>query len=286
MDYNKNKCDNSKNKLSYPLLYINLNRSIDRREWIQKDFHNHNINYIRIMAIDGDTIPCTSAGISANAYTNANIDIDIDTDSDEIEKIKFIDNIRNGSNMQIACTLSHLKAIKTAYYMGIEVALILEDDTNISDIDKWTVSYASIVENAPHDWDIIQLYTSNRKILGLIESGSIELEKYIYHNNIANNNGINSYYSTGCYIINKKGMMNILNKYYDETTDTYILTGINVIVEELLYRHVVTYFYTLPTVSTYDNKFNSIIKNRRNRDGFFTSDMIMKFYRNKPNYPP
>ena len=59
----------------------------------------------------------------------------------------------------LACTLSHLRAIKQAYDDGQEMAIILEDDALISQdfLDNWE-SYA---DQAPSDWQILQWMTSN-----------------------------------------------------------------------------------------------------------------------------
>ncbi len=78
---------------------------------------------------------------------------------------KLIDRARRSKDIntftfhEVACTLSHLRAIKQAYDDGQEMAIILEDDALISQdfVDNWE-SYA---DQAPSDWQILQWMTSN-----------------------------------------------------------------------------------------------------------------------------
>ena len=63
------------------------------------------------------------------------------------------------THAEIACTLSHLEAIRRAYYSGSELALILEDDAELDPafFDAWEAHAA----RAPQDWTILQWLTSN-----------------------------------------------------------------------------------------------------------------------------
>ena len=85
--------------------YINLDRSKDRRQYMEKTFSNLH----RIEGVDG---------------RNLKIEKSI------LKKCKM--NV-----FQIGCLHSHFKAIKTAYDNGDEEALIMEDDIYIDFIDKW-----------------------------------------------------------------------------------------------------------------------------------------------------
>lgn len=91
-----------------PIYYINLDKSKDRLENIVNQFGKYDIkNTNRVSAIDG----------SSN---------EIDTLK---KKYRIIDSHkRKRSNKEIACTLSHIKAINQAYIDGCDIALIMEDD--------------------------------------------------------------------------------------------------------------------------------------------------------------
>ena len=46
---------------------------------------------------------------------------------------------------EIACTLSHLKAIRTAYMKGYNMALVLEDDVSLKYVERWKVSLSKLL---------------------------------------------------------------------------------------------------------------------------------------------
>lgn len=111
--------------------YINLERSKDRRQYMEKTFSNLH----RIEGVDG---------------RNLKIEKQV------LKRCKM--NV-----FQIGCLHSHFKAIKTAYDNGDEEALIMEDDIHIDFINKWEKNIAQIVKNKPKDAECIQLYCSNIK---------------------------------------------------------------------------------------------------------------------------
>ena len=93
-----------------PIYWINLDRSVDRRERMEQMFNEHGITYhYRIPAVDAN-------------------DIDID----EIYNSKFFRikyTKRKMTNCEIAIMMSHKKAIHQAYQDNFSnLALIIEDD--------------------------------------------------------------------------------------------------------------------------------------------------------------
>jgi GR25 family glycosyltransferase involved in LPS biosynthesis len=105
--------------------YINLERSKDRKEKIEKQFNDYNIvSFERIEAIDG----------------------------------KFLENWDNRlSKYEYACTLSHLKAIQTFYESGDELGIICEDDMTFEFLPFWQTPIFDVIKEAPKDWEIIML---------------------------------------------------------------------------------------------------------------------------------
>lgn len=154
------------------IYWINLDRSPDRRthmENILKEPEFKHVKNQRIPAIDGKT---------ANIPSFFN--------SEENEKINKIQ-----SNTEYGCLLSHLETIRTFSETNYNIALILEDDISLDFKPYWEKSIKEIIEEAPNDWEIIQLCYLFSNILD---------EKF------------NEFYpSTLGYIINNKGAKKIMN---------------------------------------------------------------------------
>jgi GR25 family glycosyltransferase involved in LPS biosynthesis len=93
-----------------PIFWINLDRAVERRNKMNDYFLKYDIKAERIEAVDGNNI--------------------------NIEEYKQIYNINEKMNKyEVACTFSHLKAIKTCYEKNLEYALILEDDITFDYFD-------------------------------------------------------------------------------------------------------------------------------------------------------
>ena len=215
------------NKLIFPIYYINLNRSETRKKFMEYQFNNLKINYKRIEAIDGNNI-----------------------------NVRYKNLCRHkGNNYEIACTLSHLKAIKQAYNDNIDNVLICEDDINFSLIDKWKFNIQQIIDLSPKDWKIIKLHNNNFK-------------------QIANKNTIPKIIpkqmkscSTGLYLINKKGMEIIINKFYKETH--ILLKKKYVQADRLIYEPVYKF-------RTYEYK--SLISKNHNKFQIESINRIKNYY--------
>lgn len=156
-----------------PIYYINLNRSIDRNEYIKNIFKEHDIDiFERIEAIDGN-----------------NIDLKF-----------YEDNKLLSSKMsvyEIGCTLSHFNAIKKAYDNNDQLALIMEDDITF-DYLKCQTKTINDLTKINDDWECIQLSsTPDRYQRPTLVRKYTLLEGYAY--------------STTCYLINRKGMSKILD---------------------------------------------------------------------------
>ena len=99
-------------------------------------------------------------------------------------------------------TLSHLKTILTAYKNGDKLALILEDDVCMSLLPFWDTNLKTIIKKIPKNWGIINLTTLSNKC-------------------IKNSFKVLPFKKTKCegclaYVINRKGMKDILNKFYKQ----------------------------------------------------------------------
>ena len=114
-----------------PILYINLERSNDRKEILEKTLIENVLNFTRIEAIDGNEI--------------------------DIESIKNQYHVNKKMNKyEIACALSHYKALEEIKSKKYEVALVLEDDCNFEYIKYKTLPISELVK-IKDDWETIQI---------------------------------------------------------------------------------------------------------------------------------
>jgi GR25 family glycosyltransferase involved in LPS biosynthesis len=175
------------------ILWINLERSVDRRIYMEKLLNNINIKNTRINAIDGK-----------NNNTK-----------------DFLHNIelnRELSNYEIACTLSHIKAINKIKDIDGEYFLILEDDITFDNISIFEENLEDIIKNSP-DFDILILY---KTYLGKIDNLYVNWNDYYTEYPELNFIG-----GTVSYIISKKNIINKLNNFPKYINDIYFKFFIN-----------------------------------------------------------
>ena len=132
-------------------------------------------------------------------------------------------NFRNEyTDLQFACVLGHLKAIKRAYDDNSELALIIEDDVVVPEsfLESWE-SYAAM---APPDWTVLQWYNGNP----VVTNASLHYqEPWI--------SWMPGNWGTQAYMINREGMERILHGMQsDDSADWYFDDDV-VVADELLY---------------------------------------------------
>jgi GR25 family glycosyltransferase involved in LPS biosynthesis len=170
--------ENVKNILKdIPIFWINLERAVERRVKMEKYFVKYNLNAERIDAIDGN-----------------NIDL-------EQYKQNYRINVHM-SKYEVACALSHLKAIETCYNKNLDYALILEDDVTFDYFDyKQNTLLFLLDELKKVNGECIQLCNIVGKKDFLKYSDSKEL---LIKSNLA---GAQSY------LITKEGMKKVLDNF-------------------------------------------------------------------------
>ena len=154
----------------------------------------------------------------------------------EYEDIHF-DSLNLSPN-EIACSFSHIKAIKTAYENGDEEAFIIEDDMVNTYKDYWKQSLRNYVENKPHNCECLIFYTSNpRKLDTMLKSTDIYFEYGEDH------------WSTGCYYLTKAAMKKIYDLYIvNEIIDFSKLSWFDVTADgNLIFPRLQTYHVSHPT---------------------------------------
>jgi GR25 family glycosyltransferase involved in LPS biosynthesis len=226
----------AKNKKDYldgvdVIYWINLDRSPDRRQRMEKMFEDQVFKgkkIIRISAVDGKA---------------QNID-------DIINKRFERSSTSAITNIEYACTLSHIKAVEQFSNSNYKTALIMEDDMTLEFKPYWKKSVKQIMDAAPGDWEIIQLCyiisnTTPRKL---------------YTKNTGN------LFSTGAYVINKNNI-NIPQKINTETAaaDTYLYSIFN------------TYTYKYP-MFIYKNNESSTIHQEHINHHDTSKQKILSFF--------
>lgn len=163
-----------------PIYYINLDESKDRREFMVKQEEFYKIKLTRISGVNGKI---------------KNYKMDTITMDDNSE-IPFVNNNYSENNGgELGCTLSHIKAILTAYRNGDELALIVEDDISFSLSPYWPINIDTIIRKAPLDWTMITLHSNSCK--------RINSDYKLFDVD-------NPCWSTVSYLINREGMKNVL----------------------------------------------------------------------------
>jgi GR25 family glycosyltransferase involved in LPS biosynthesis len=189
------------------IYWINLDRSHDRRQRMEQMFKDpifKGKKIVRISAVDGKA---------------SNIDKILQTNFEGMHPDKF-------TKVEYACLLSHLNTIKQFSESNDETALIMEDDMTLEFKPYWKKSVQQIMDNAPNDWETIQLcYLISNMV-----------PKKIYTKNTGN------LFSTGAYIINQNGAKKILNY----TTKHVLNQNIKHPADDYLINSTVTYTYKYP----------------------------------------
>lgn len=220
-------------------IYINLDESIDRNCNMIDFFRKLNCNFHRISAIN-------MKNMDKNALKEGKCD---DMKYLIREKQKF-----NFSPKHVAIILSHFKALYYALKNEAEYAVIMEDDMSFEYIiDKkidWENKLNEIIINAPKDWSIIKLHTSS--FMGIRENIKLYYKNVVYAK--INRETINS---GGCYIINKKAIEQLLEKYFIDGTFIFPHKNEYVVCESILFSLENVYIYTFPLFCVQKNNITS-----------------------------
>lgn len=197
------------------IYYINLDRSKDRKVNMEKIFQDPIFigkPIERINAFDGK-------------------------DPTETVYDKLILNTKRNSKLEYACLLSHLTAIRKFSESSLyDTALILEDDMTLEFKKYWRKSLRTIIDQAPADWEIIQLcYITGANLRSDYTLNNYQKNRY---------GGIAS---MGAYIINKKAAKKIMTEMYDPVSGKYTVRDYHTHeADHYLYKVLRTYVYKWP----------------------------------------
>jgi len=212
------------------VLWINLDRSRERRVRMQQMLDGHALNHVRISAIDGK-LP---------------IDHLVDWEDGKMTSI---------TNCQYACMMSHLRALRYMMdHTSENIVLVMEDDATLEFLDKWPRPIGEIISQRPKNCQLLQLAYNigdARKFAGDCK------REYI------RNRG---HYSTLCYAITRKGAMQVLEKF---TTDNGLFcfpphrNPKFYVADVGLYKSTMTYLFICP-LFTYPDDDSSTIQRLNN----------------------
>jgi len=195
------------------ILWINLDRSEERRLHMEQELSHIDIPNTRIQAIDGKI----EEDLFQYIYTH--------------DKIP---NVNDGSTRlitqyEIACTLSHLKAIHHLKTVQGDYFLILEDDITFENMKYIPFDLNTIIQESP-PFDILQIFTN-----------SYDNEKWVGNNS----NYARSNLCTGTvgYIISRNGINTITEKFPIVNNILQKKISELSLADELLYIHCNSYQY-------------------------------------------
>jgi len=206
------------------IVWINLEESRDRREYMENLLKDVNLPNIRINAING-----------------RNNKIDLQSIIKDIPK-----GNNNLQNEQIACTLSHIKAISSLKYENGDYFMICEDDISFDNI-KYFPEYhdlKNIIENAPSDFEVLMIYKTSYDELN---------ELYGDWNEYRNNKNI-TFYGTVCYIISKSAVAKFIDiaQYINDGTFIFSKNAIFDVADVFIYKNLKTYTYKYNFITSID----------------------------------
>jgi GR25 family glycosyltransferase involved in LPS biosynthesis len=204
--------------------WINIDSYIDRKENVEKQFKNLNIDNERISAVTPETLK------------NYNI--------------KYYDNKVN-TEQQYSCIISHLKAIKKGYDDGDDYFCICEDDFTLKkklDFNKIFQYIENIEKEKNEKVELLQLHVSNAENIIKLYNNFINSENL--HNAILVKRTIPEYkeaWGTAYYLLSRQGAKKILNytKYENNNVDLKIYYE-KCLADFMIYVMVKTYMLAYP----------------------------------------
>jgi len=225
-----------------PVLYINLDRSPERRERLEAEGKKFGVDLIRVQGVEGSTLEWEKGSF--------------ETPYGDIDYInKFSPNsgtvLLGQSHLgELGCNLAHHKAIYTARSLNLPYAIIIEDDTTLEHLALLTETIPSILERAPADWEIINLFSPNCKSIDTPGEEFIPWQSSFSVNGIAGI-GRQSCYSAVAYIINSRGIEKLSARNVLILEPTILpkeaIWPLNYIADNYIYGMVNSYICKTPT---------------------------------------
>jgi GR25 family glycosyltransferase involved in LPS biosynthesis len=212
-----------------PIFWINMEKSIDRRQAMESMFASiakwgDFISPVRILAIDTNEI------VAMIGEQRLSFEGTVKLVPRDDEPVHMKHNRNEYIYEEAACMLSHLTAILQAYNNGHDEVLIMEDDQVLT--TEFLLNWRAYASLAPPDWAALQWTTSREPLL---KQGRNLHDPWISWQP--------DHYSTGTYMLNRKGMLRIIEKTWaggppslgDESHSWRILEPDMVVSDEVIY---------------------------------------------------
>jgi glycosyl transferase family 25 len=168
---------------------INLKRAEDRLAFMTKQFHENNIQFERIEAVDGRLLT-----------------------PEEIEAKCDMNSVRSSPKWltpgMLACCMSHSNTYKKAIDDNVGICCILEDDVKIYPDFSAVVNK---LETVIKDGEIILIYFSAFNTVTLSKNSKVHLLKDYYLYDCTNTDGI---MSAAAYMMTENTLKTFLSVYY------------------------------------------------------------------------
>lgn len=223
-----------------PIYVINLESRKDRLDYIKDEFNKQNINNYQIFkATDGSS---EDLSLIVENFNNLGI-----------------------SKNEIACSVSHLNAIKHwLENSDSEYAIVMEDDISFETVKYWQWDWNEFLSKITVDHDMIQLSITNR---GSVNT-SLHYREFLDC-------------STLCYLIKRSWAEKLVKRHFiNNKIFFHKITPTKIVADGVLYDEAIC--LSFPLFTTY-LKFNSSI-HEDHVDKFHrkSRDEVMEFWKTKP----
>ncbi len=196
--------------------WINLDKSTERKLFMENQFKEKNIDNVRVSAItpdDFDTVLANKRPLTCKHPGCVNCEY------------------------EFACISSHIKAMKEAITnTNDEWFVVMEDDMLL----PYDIDYDTLIKDAPPDFEILQLCISYGNTV-----------EFLYNNLLLNNklHFIKWQYLLPCagmYIVSRKGAEKLVNKFYVNGKYDFSSCEFQIVADVALYSTANTYTATFP----------------------------------------
>jgi GR25 family glycosyltransferase involved in LPS biosynthesis len=220
-EYSNNINDNINDKINFidSIIWINLIKSEDRKNYMNNILNNINIPNIRLNAVNGENLSFYKL-------------INLEYESKELSKY------------EIACTLSHIKAIYKLKNIEGTYFMVCEDDISFNNLKYFKKNLKDIILGSP-EFDILLLNKICDEEINNIYIRWDKSKKDIY--------------STASYIISKKCVEKICNFVDYNNMNTFIFHKKINVADIFIYKYVNTYVYkyNFIDIHMYDSTINN-----------------------------
>lgn len=231
------------------IVWINLDRSPQRKDYMNNLLKDINIPNYRISAIDGKAYKDIKS-----IYGNIPLNRDL-------------------SNSEIACTLSHIKAINFLKNIPGDYFIVCEDDISFNNIVLFDKNLETIIKECPK-FDILMLNKTYKKSIN---------ETYAKWHDYYVKEPFDSIGSTVCYVISRSGINKIIkNAKYINNLNFKLNKNISLDVSDIyIYVNLDTYVYKYDYISTLLEEstiHNDHINYHKNNDNYQFGVILKDFY--------